>query len=308
MKTKPIISVIIPTYNRAHILSRAINSVLNQTYQNFELIIVDDCSIDNTKEVVESFNDERIIYHRHTKNKGLLAAVNIGWDLTEAKYNCKLDDDDELLPNALETVVQKFSDLSSKEIKFLWFDSIDAETGEYSGLGIRKEGYISYEDVLSNKIRGDYWQAVDMELLGERRYDERWWGGGGILWLKLLRESKAYYIPEILYKAYRKHGTRMTIDRSSLLQHLPQTLLLEKYFIDEHGKELKRICPRRYGKKLNELGFYQILKGELLDGRKTLRESFKFNFSISHYILFILSFIISPNQIREIYVKLLNIK
>ena len=81
MQRKPIISVTIAAYKRAHLLPRAINSVLNQTYQNFELIIVDDCSPDNTKEVVKSFTDKRIIYHRHKKNKGYLAARNTGFDL-----------------------------------------------------------------------------------------------------------------------------------------------------------------------------------------------------------------------------------
>lgn len=308
MGKKPIISVVIATYNRAHILPRAINSVLNQTYKNFELIIIDDCSTDNTQEIVKSFSDKRIIYHRHKKNKGLLAAINTGWNLTEARYNCKLDDDDELFPKALETVVKKFNEFTPKGIKFLWFNSIDAETGEYSGSGINKEGYISYEDILSNKIHGDYWQVVDMEFLGETRYDEKWWGGGGILWLKLLHENKAYFIPEVLYKAYREHGKRMTIDRSSLLEHLPQILLLENYFFKEHGEELKRLCPKRYGEKLKELGFYQILSGKIIKGRKTLIESFKFNFSIMHYILFILSFVISYNQIKSIYIHLLNIR
>ena len=308
MEKDPIISVIITTYNRAHILPRAIKSVLNQTYSNFELIIIDDCSTDDTKELVKSFNDERIIYHRHTKNKGLLAAVNTGWDLTKAKYNCKLDDDDELLPNALETVVKKFSEISTKGVKFIWFDSIDVETGKFSGSGIRKEGYISYEDVLSNKISGDYWQAIDMDFLGEKRYDERWWGGGGILWLKLLAESRAYYVPEVLYKAYRKHGNRMTGDISSTIQHLSQIILLEKYFFKEHGEKLKRLSPKRYGIRLNEFGLYQILKGDMLNGRKTLLESFKYNFSLKHHILLLLTYILRPYQIRDLYEKFRDIK
>ena len=73
MQKKPLISVTIATYNRAHLLPRAIRSILNQTYKNFELIIVDDCSTDNTKEVLESFTDERIIYHRNKKNLSVQA-------------------------------------------------------------------------------------------------------------------------------------------------------------------------------------------------------------------------------------------
>ena len=195
MQRKPLISVTIAAYNRAHLLPRAINSVLNQTYQNFELIIVDDCSTDNTKEVIKSFTDKRIIYHRHKKNKGYLAARNTGFDLAQGKYNCQLGDDDELLPNALDIVVTKFNELSAKGIKFLWFDIIDAETGKYGGSGLGKEGYITYDDVLGGKVRGDYWNALEMDFLGHNRFDERWRGGDGILWLRLLKKFKAYYIP-----------------------------------------------------------------------------------------------------------------
>ena len=68
----PYVSVILPTYNRAHTLLRSIESVLNQTYSNFELIIVDDGSTDNTTEVVKSFNDSRIIYIKKVRMRVLL--------------------------------------------------------------------------------------------------------------------------------------------------------------------------------------------------------------------------------------------
>jgi glycosyltransferase involved in cell wall biosynthesis len=73
---QPLFTVIIPTYNRAHLLSRAIKSVLNQTYRNFELIIVNDGSTDNTEDVCRSFSDHRIKYHKQTPTRGMLAATN----------------------------------------------------------------------------------------------------------------------------------------------------------------------------------------------------------------------------------------
>jgi len=68
LNNNPLVSVIIPTYNRAHLISRAIASVLNQTYPNFELLIVDDGSTDNTGAVVASFADPRISYYKLGEN------------------------------------------------------------------------------------------------------------------------------------------------------------------------------------------------------------------------------------------------
>ena len=102
----PTVSVIIPTYNRAHLVGRAIRSVLNQTYQDFELIVVDDGSTDNTGEVVRSFNDDRIKCIRHEENKGGGAARNTGIRAAWGEYIAFLDSDDEWLPENLEKKVR----------------------------------------------------------------------------------------------------------------------------------------------------------------------------------------------------------
>lgn len=114
MDTDPTVSVIIPTYNRAHLIPRAIQSVLSQTYRDFELIVVDDGSIDNTEEVVKSFDDERIRYIKHERNKGVASARNTGIKIAKGKYVAFLDSDDEWFPNKLEKHVQAFKDAPPK--------------------------------------------------------------------------------------------------------------------------------------------------------------------------------------------------
>jgi len=104
----PTVSVIISTYNRAHLIGRAIQSVLNQTYQDFEVIVVDDGSTDNTEEIVKSFNDPRIRYIRHEKNKGAAAARNTGIKAARGKYIAFQDSDDEWLPEKLEKQMKVF--------------------------------------------------------------------------------------------------------------------------------------------------------------------------------------------------------
>jgi glycosyltransferase involved in cell wall biosynthesis len=100
-KSKPTVSVIIPTYNRRQLIARSIKSVLNQTYRDFELIIVDDGSTDGTSEVVAGFNDERIRYIRCDENRGEAAARNMGIKAARCDYIAYQDSDDEWLPEKL---------------------------------------------------------------------------------------------------------------------------------------------------------------------------------------------------------------
>jgi glycosyltransferase involved in cell wall biosynthesis len=115
----PQFSVIIPTFNRADLLPRAIQSVLNQSFGDFELLIVDDHSPDNTKSVVESFSDRRVRYVYHEDNKGAPATRNTGIAYAKGEYIAFLDDDDEYLPQFLLEMHQIFNG-SPESIGFSW--------------------------------------------------------------------------------------------------------------------------------------------------------------------------------------------
>ena len=107
-KRRPAFSIIIPTFNRATLVLGAIQSVLDQTFADFELIVVDDGSTDNTREVIESINDPRLRYIRQ-ENKGVSAARNTGVATSNGKYITFLDSDDEVLPTWLEHFAQAFN-------------------------------------------------------------------------------------------------------------------------------------------------------------------------------------------------------
>jgi glycosyltransferase involved in cell wall biosynthesis len=98
----PRVSVIIPTYNRAALLPRAIDSVLAQTYQDFDIVIVDDGSTDGTRAVVEAYGDPRIRYLGLSKRRGVSAARNAGIAQAAGEWIAFIDSDDEWLPEKLE--------------------------------------------------------------------------------------------------------------------------------------------------------------------------------------------------------------
>lgn len=111
LKTEPLVSVIIPTYNRAHTISRAIDSVLNQTYKNIELIIVDDASTDNTGEVIKRIKDERVLFFKNNINKGAPAVRNTGLTMAKGEFIAFQDSDDEWIPEKLAIQMDIFEKL-----------------------------------------------------------------------------------------------------------------------------------------------------------------------------------------------------
>jgi glycosyltransferase involved in cell wall biosynthesis len=302
----PVFSIILPTYNRAHLLHRAIQSVINQTYENFELIIVDDGSTDFTHEVVKIFNDQRIIYVRHEQNKGVTAAYNTGLRLARGKYITFLGDDDELLPNALETAINKFNEILSKvgRIDVLLFNCVDAETGEISGRG-PGEGFISYRDYLCGNIRGDYWGVINLENIdrNELKFEEGVYANEVIFGLRLSRNHRFYYIPITLYRAYRKHGGERLSESKTALKHLPKVIRGIEILLKEFGKEMVALCPKIYGEYLKSLGLYLLLNNETSRGRKILKYSLLYNFSLKTLLYIILSYIFHGKNLSLIIIK-----
>lgn len=303
---RPKISVMLLTYNREKLVPRAIKSVLNQTFGDFELVIVNNAAEDNTEEVIRPFlSDSRIIYKKLDKNIGPFGGINEILDMVNGRYIINMADDDELLPDALQTISDNFDRLAPKGVKILWFDCIDAEAQRYSGKGIREEGPITYEDYLCNRFQGDYQVAMAREVIGDKRFDQNAWGGMTTIFnLRCHKNNKAYYIPKVIERLYREHGeSRITVPETSLLNHIPKIVSTMKKFTEEFGAEIKNLCPRCYGPRLASLGFYQILNGEKKDGRKTILESFRYSFSLFHFFIFIFSFILNKEQIKSFCLK-----
>jgi len=119
--TQPFFSIITPTFKRPELLKRAIDSVRRQTFDDYEHIIVDDANDGETRKIVDSFNDRKIIFHQHSEPKGAAGGYNSGIRLSNGNYMLFLDDDDEYMPSFLETVFEEFvqSDKNENTV-FIW--------------------------------------------------------------------------------------------------------------------------------------------------------------------------------------------
>ena len=110
--SQPLVTIAIPTYNRALYLGQAIESALLQTYHNIEVLVADNASTDNTGEVVKQFNDPRVQYHRHEENRGLVYNWNFCLKQARGEFFLMLSDDDILERNAVEWLQSQFQDPS----------------------------------------------------------------------------------------------------------------------------------------------------------------------------------------------------
>ncbi|MBV7505576.1 glycosyltransferase family 2 protein [Bacillus sp. sid0103] len=126
------ISVIIPTFNREKLVMEAIDSLRNQTYKNLEIIIVDDCSTDNTQNRIENDRDTRIVYVRHEYNKGGSQARNSGIERATGEFIAFLDSDDQWLPTKLEKQMEVFKNNSNVGIVYTGYKNV-------SGTSVRSE-------------------------------------------------------------------------------------------------------------------------------------------------------------------------
>lgn len=114
------VSVIIPTFNRANTIVRSVNSVLSQTCKDIEIIIVDDNSIDNTEEIIKKISSNRIKFIKHTTTRGACSARNTGINAAQGEYIAFQDSDDEWFPSKLE-----------KQLRFLQDENIDVTASSY---------------------------------------------------------------------------------------------------------------------------------------------------------------------------------
>jgi glycosyltransferase involved in cell wall biosynthesis len=266
----PAVSVIIPTFNRAKLLPKAVQSVLNQTFQDFEIVLIDDASTDCTPNVSRSFSDARIRYVRHDTNRGIAAARNTGVANASGRFIAFLDDDDEWLPGKLERQVDILAN-SSRSIGAVYsaFEQVDLATDRRVGV-VRpaKSGHILNELCMKNWIGTASTVCLKRECLEEAGpFDERvTFGEEYDMWIRIAHRYDFKYIDEILVK-YGVHAIQLSTNYQAIIGGLKEQLTKHR--------DLFALDPPNYSRRFANLGVLYCYVGEVAKGREAFRNAIR---------------------------------
>jgi len=221
MKKK--ISIIIPFYNSADYLSQCINSVLNQTYSNIELILINDCSTDNSELIVKSYlskNLNKIIYKKVSKNLGQGLCRNLGINLSSGHYIAFLDADDYWGLNKLEKQLQ-FHENTNSLFSFTNMSIIDYKNKILTKRQTIIKNKVNYKTLLMNNYIPTSTVLINRGLLSEYKFPNYRTKQDYILWLNILKnESIEACFLDLSLTYYRKHNNQITKNKSKLIiQH-----------------------------------------------------------------------------------------
>lgn len=196
-----LVSIIMPSYNTASFIEETIQSVLNQTYTNWELIIVDDCSTDNTDEVLENIKDSRIRYFKNDKNSG--AAVSRNKALREAKgqWIAYLDSDDLWMPEKLEKQIH-FMETNGYAFSYTNYEEIDVN-GNKTGVSITGPKKITKTGMFNYCWPGCLTVMFDANKIGLIQIKDIKKNNDYAMWLKVCRKADCFLLDETLGQ-YRK--------------------------------------------------------------------------------------------------------
>lgn len=271
------ISIITPTYNRAWCIERAIQSVLNQTYKNWELIIIDDGSTDNTKEIIKPYLKDKRIKYFYQKNKGVNIARREGIKKATGKYVTFLDSDDELKRNALELMSSDLDLFNEKEISGIIYQA-ENQDGKIIKGNLKDLDTIDFLSFIKGKwINGEILPLFKKEVLTTDLFPEEKGGMGGIFWNRLLKKgSRVIFKKKVLRIYYIDSEDRLTGGGQTLIR-AKSMINLNEHFIKEFGKDYCRYNPKKLAYVYLEKGIFEIIDKKPKRGRISLKKAIKYN-------------------------------
>jgi len=256
------VSIILPTYNGASkYLYQSMKSCLDQTYRNLELIVVDDCSNDNTFEVVKSFSDHRIRYIRHEHNMRLPSALNTGFRASTGEFLTWTSDDNEYLPDAIQQMVAFLRDHQGADFVYADYRMLYAESGKLERKRLPDHIDLSVKNCVGpcfmytrkvyQKI-GDY--DPKHELVEDYDY-----------WMRVAREFKMIHHRRPLY-LYREHPRSLTSTGTPSVILFDSILKFERHSISTThlARAISEFCSATLRSQKNALRSVVIWRHTLL--------------------------------------------
>ena len=264
---KPLVSIVTCTYNRAHLIAETIRSVLTQSWQDFEYIIVDDGSTDNTAEIIESFKDQRIKYHLHEQTGGHLSRLrNFAHQHCRGEYIAYIDSDDLWEPHKLAAQLAGMRDAG------VGFSFTDIATFSTDGV-IRKsiyrkpEGDFSgsvFQDMLQNKLIICHTTLVLKKSCFEKTgpMDEEMHSGDHDLVFFLSRHFDAYviYRPLVMVRKHDQNTTSNNALNARLLKEHHRTLdklLRMRLITEQEHADAVAVTSYSFGHQMLHSGDYE---------------------------------------------------
>lgn len=217
MKNSGLVSVIMPSYNTAKYIAESIESIMNQTYPYWELIIVDDCSTDNTDSVVENYlSDTRIRYLKNKKNSG--AAISRNYALREAKgkWIAFLDSDDVWLPEKLETQI---AFMLENDYKFTCTDYRIRLNGTWLPYIYTSPKVITRRKLFNYCYFSTITVIYDREFVGLVQIENLRKNNDYAMWFEITKKTPCYRFPECLSYYYKHDDSVSGGSKWKLIKH-----------------------------------------------------------------------------------------
>ena len=241
----PHFSIITPTNKRPDLLKRCIESVQNQSFKNYEHIIIDDANDNETTKVIKSIQDKRIKYFKHQQPSGAAAAYNTGIKMSHGEFICFLDDDDEYLPGILEKTNQIFKD-TGNSLGFIWTGVIRVKDSEEGEMVLLKKTWPKIFETkeegltVATGIGNGFGVCVRKNCIDEiGLFDESLIVSSDTDFMIRLAEKYEFQtIPEILVKIHHHGPSQLTNEKNTLLRWQSYTIIMERHahFLSKHWK------------------------------------------------------------------------
>lgn len=204
-----LVSIIMPSYNTEKYISESIESVLNQTYTSWELIIVDDCSKDDTEKIVKTYADARIHFYKNSKNRGAAVSRNRALKVAKGKWVAFLDSDDLWAKNKLEKQI-KFMKKNRYKFSYTKYAEID-ENSRLLGKVIGGPKRIGREGMYNYCWPGCVTVMYDAEYIGKIKIKNIKKNNDYAMWLKIIEKTDCFLLMETL-GFYRKRSGSISDD------------------------------------------------------------------------------------------------